>query len=335
MITYLRPEFDQFGAADRIRLVESPIPVPGRGEVRVRLEAATVQFVDVMIRRGAYPGLGRRPPLVPGYDLVGRVDAVGEGVTASVGERVAALVEVGGNAPYVIVPDKKLVPVPADLDAAQVAGLVVSGVTALQMLRAAAVKKGDRVLVHGGTGAIGRLAIQLAREQGLEVYATARASRADEVRRLGAEPLDYTGDWSSELVAKGGVDAVFDGIGEKGFERSLAALRPGGRLVFLGIADRVRRGLGVSPIEWVSLLLRNLWPGGRRVRLFSVKDSYVAEPATYREDLLALCDRVRAGTLSLAEVERIGVRDVAEAHRRVEQGGLSKRLVVAPEEHAE
>lgn len=328
------PVFDRFGDAGGIRLVDAPVPVPGPGEVRIAVEASTVQFVDVMIRRGAYPGLGRRPPLVPGYDVVGRVDAVGEGVSVPVGRRVAALVVTGGNARYVVHRADAVATVPDDLDAALIAGLVVSGVTAMQMLREAGVRRGDRVLIHGGTGAVGRIAVQLARDMGLEVLATARAARADEVRRLGAEPLDYEDPrWVDEVVARGGVDAVFDGVGEDGFRRSLRALKPGGRLVFLGIAARVRRGLGVSPVEYVSLMLRNLWPGGKRVLLYSVKDAHDADPARYREDLHALCDRLRAGTLGLAAAERIGLDAVAEAHRRVEQGGLTSRLVVCPTDH--
>lgn len=182
--------FDAFGAPSELNAVTEPIPEPGRGEVRIRVEASSVQFTDTLIRRRLYPDLRERPPLTPGYDLVGVVDAVGPGVERwREGDRVADLTVVGGNARFAIRPAAGLVAVPPSVDAARATTLVLSWVTAYQCLhRAAQAQPGERLLVIGGNGAVGQALIALGVRAGLEVWATAREHHHPALEAAGARP---------------------------------------------------------------------------------------------------------------------------------------------------
>src|SRR5215208_3822924 len=156
------------GGPEVLEIVEREVPEPGPGEARVRVLAAGVAFADVMMRRGLYPGVPDFP-FTPGYDLVGEVEDLGPGVSGvAVGQRVAALAQVGAHAQYVALPAGELVPVPAGVDAAEAASLPVNYVTAYQMLfRVAKVKPGERILVHGAAGGVGTALLQLGGLQGL------------------------------------------------------------------------------------------------------------------------------------------------------------------------
>ena len=140
----------RFGGPDVLAVEDAPIPTPGAGEVRLEVLATTASFTDTMIRSGNYPAVREKPPFSPGYDLVGRVDMLGPGVTGlSVGQRVADLTVFGANQQFVCCPAKGLVPVPNGLDDAEAVTLILSYLTAYQMMkRVARVKAGQRILVH-------------------------------------------------------------------------------------------------------------------------------------------------------------------------------------------
>ncbi len=174
-----RVRFAAFGGPEVLEVVDDALPHPGPGEVRVRVEASSVQFTDTLIRRGIYPGLSEKPPLTPGYDLVGRVDEVGEGVDAwAVGDRVADLCQWGGNARFVVRPAAGLVAVPEAVDATAAVSLVLSWLTAYQAaFTVGRLQPGERLLVIGGNGAVG---------QALEAYRRPLPNVAFGRRRLQA-----------------------------------------------------------------------------------------------------------------------------------------------------
>ena len=194
-VDHRRARFASFGSPDVLETEVAPTVEPGPGEVRIRVEASSVQFTDTLIRRGIYPDLKDKPPLTPGYDFVGTVDAVGEGVDAfAVGDRVADLTTIGSNAQFTVRPAAGLVPVPADVDAAAATTLVLSWLTAQQALfRVGQLQPGGRLLVVGGNGAVGQAAIALAKLHGAEVHATASERHHDLLRSLGANPLPREG----------------------------------------------------------------------------------------------------------------------------------------------
>ena len=172
--------------------MEDDDPRPGPGEVRVRVLAAGVSFTDAQLRAGTYLG-GPKPPFTPGYELVGVVEELGPGCSRlRVGDRVGALTMWGADAERVCVPETNAVEVPEDLDPAEVLSLVFTYMTAYQMLhRAARVKRGETVLVHGAAGRVGTAVLELGAVAGLRIYGTASARDRAAVERLGAVAIDY------------------------------------------------------------------------------------------------------------------------------------------------
>jgi NADPH2:quinone reductase len=231
-----------FGGPDGLEVVDALLPTAGRGEVRVRVLASSVQYTDVLTRRHLYPQTAaRRPPFVLGYDVIGKIDQLGRGVRGfEVGDRVADLTVVGSNAAYRTLLADRLARVPAGLDAAEAATLILSWTTAYQLLhRAARVQRGQRVLVHGAAGAVGQALLALGRLTRLELWGTARGEHAALIRELGATPIDYQRE-DFTRVLPGGFDVVFDGIGEEGYRRSFAALKRGGLLCAYGYSAGVQ-----------------------------------------------------------------------------------------------
>src|SRR5262245_11077001 len=184
----------RFGGPDELEVIDAPLPTAGRGEVRVRVLASGVEYTDVVIRRHLYPQtMLRRPPFAMGYDLVGEIDQLGEGVHGfQIGDRVADMTVVGSNAAWRTLRADHLARVPAGVDAAEAAAIILSWTTAWQLLhRAARVRRGQRVLVQGAAGAVGQALLVLGWQAGLKLWGTARGAQAALVQGLGATPIDY------------------------------------------------------------------------------------------------------------------------------------------------
>ena len=157
-MSYKRVIITKFGGPEVLKMIEeTTLPEPKPGEVRVKVLATSAAFTDAWIRKGTYPDVKEKPPFSPGYDMVGVVDKLGEGVTHfQVGQRVADLTVIGAYSEYICLPESRLTPVPEGLDPAEAVSLVLSYVTAYQMLhRVAKVKRSQRILVHGAGGAVG------------------------------------------------------------------------------------------------------------------------------------------------------------------------------------
>ncbi len=235
-----------YGGPDALRVVEEECPEPKHGEVRVRVLAAGVSLPDLMMREGIHP---ETPPLpfTPGWDLVGVVDRLGDGVSGiEPGQVLAALPIRGAYAEFVCLPQRELVPVPAGLDPAEAVSLVLNYVTAYQMLhRSTKVRPGQRVLIHGAAGGVGSALLQLGHLAGLEMYGTCSSRGASAVSDLGAVPIDYQHqDFVEEIhrLTGEGVDVVFESIGGTHIWRSRKALRSGGTVVAYGLTGSLRDG---------------------------------------------------------------------------------------------
>ena len=280
----------------------------------------------------------RRPPFVLGYDVVGEIDQLGDGVRGfQLGDRVADLTVLGSNATYRTLRAKDLTRVPAGVDAAEAAALILSWTTAYQLLhRAARVQRGQRVLVHGAAGAVGQALLVLGRLAGLELWGTARGAHAVLIRELGATPIDYQRD-DFTRVLPGGFEVVFDGIGEDDYRRSFAALRRGGLLCVYGYTASVQAQRRLPTIlMWIArvYLWRRLlsWlPGGKRLRVYSINVMRARHPAWFQEDLERLFGLLATGAIRPRVTERISFDEVSEAHRRLEAGGLEGKLVLCPD----
>jgi len=328
-----------FGGPEGLEVVDAPMPVARGGEVRVRVLASGLEYTDVVIRRHLYPQtMHRRPPFVLGYAVVGEIEQLGDGVTGfQLGDRVADMTVLGSNAAYRTLRAEDVVRVPAGLDAAEAAALILSWTTAHQLLhRAARVQRGQRVLVQGAAGAVGQALLVLGRIAGLELWGTARGEHAPLIREFGATAIDYRRE-DFTRVLPGGFDVVFDGIGEDDYRRSFAALKPGGLLCAYGYTANVdAQHRLLSTLAWLArvYLRRRLlsWlPGGKRLRLYSINAMRARHRAWFREDLERLFGLLETGVIRPRVSERVSFDEVAEAHRRLEAGGLDGKLVLCPD----
>jgi NADPH2:quinone reductase len=325
----------RFGDPDGLEVVDTPLPTAGRGEVRVRTLASGLEYTDVLIRRHLYPQTAaRRPPFVMGYDVVGEIDQLGDGVNGlQVGDRVADMTVVGSNAAYCVLRADHLTRVPRGVDAAEAATLILSWTTAYQLLhRAARVQQGQRALVHGAAGAVGQALIVLGKMAGLELWGAARGRHKHLIGELGATPIDYQRE-DFTRVLPGGFDVVFDGIGEDGYRRSFAVLKRGGLLCAYGYSAGVQEQRGMlTMLMWIGRLYLWRWlPGGKRACFYSINVMRARHPAWFREDLERLFGLLAARSIQPRVAERISFDEVAEAHRRLEAGGLEGKLVLCPD----
>jgi NADPH2:quinone reductase len=324
----------RFGGPDELEVVDAPLPMAGRGEVRVRVLASSIEYTDVVIRRHLYPWVFRRPPFVMGYDLVGEIDQLGDDVSGfHLGDRVADMTVLGSNTAYRTLWADHLTRVPAGVDAAEAAALILSWTTAYQLLhRAARVQRGQHVLVQGAAGAVGQALLALGRMAGLDLWGTARGEHAPLIRALGATPIDYQHE-DFTRVLPGGFDVVFDGIGEDGYRRSFSALRRGGLLCAYGYTAGVQAQRSMlTMLLWVARLYLWRWlPGGKRARGYSINVMRARHPAWFREDLERLFGLLVTRAIRPRVAERISFDEVAEAHRRLEAGGLEGKLVLCPD----
>jgi NADPH:quinone reductase-like Zn-dependent oxidoreductase len=323
----------KFGGPDGFVVVDRSVPEPGPGEVLVKVLAASVQFTDVMLRKGQYPDLKEKPPLVLGYDLVGEVVKIGAGVDSlSVGQRVADMTMIGSYAQYRTLKADRLVVVDAALDPAEATSIVLSWTTAYQLLhRDALVRKGQRLLVVGASGAVGQALVVLGKLAGCEVWGVARARHANMVHALGATHVDSEhADFAK--VLPGGFDAVFDGIGERGFSRAWRAVGPRGHLSAFGVSAAVQRNV---PFVLVGLWFVKLWwwnnfCGERSTSFYSITSMRTKHPDWFVADLAELLGMAKRGEIRPRVAERIQLDAVAHAHARIEQGGLEGKIVLLP-----
>lgn len=302
--------FDQFGGPEVLQLREMPSPAPGPGQVRVAVHAAGTNPVDTGNRRdGSWAGV--QPPVIPGYEASGVVDAVGPGVTqVGPGEEVFYLTNLfhqpcGTYAEYHVVDAALLAPKPPSLSHVEAAALPLAAGTAYELIvQRLAVTAGEWVLLYGAAGGVGHYALQLAVEQGAQVIAVARAAHHPLLQQLGASAcLDYT---SQEVVrealtiAGGKLDAVADCVGGGGatIVQSLEALRPFGRAATIaGVQGTVEQW---DPLLNLNLTLHGIlvWPEKSRLETLSTL--------------------VARGALRPIIAQVLPLEEAAAAHRRLE-----------------
>jgi NADPH:quinone reductase len=334
----------RYGGPEELRVVEEECPEPKRGEARVKVLAAGVSLPDVMMREGIHPETPRLP-FTPGWDLVGVVDRLGEGVSGiEPGQTVAALPISGAYAEFVCLPQRQFVPVPSGLDPAEAVSLILNYVTAYQMLhRSAKVTRGQRVLIHGAAGGVGTALLQLGRLAGLEMYGTCSARGAPTVSELGGVPIDYRQqDFVEEIhrLTPDGVDVVFDGIGGPHIWRSRRALRPGGKVVAYGLTGSLRGGRLASGRSGGRHRLRSIamfgfytagsWllPGRKRVVPYSIQWLERVKPALFREDLIALFDLLQQQRIRPLIARRFPLAEARQAQELLGKESVLGKFVL-------
>ena len=244
--------FHEHGGPEVFRADEVPLPEPGPGQARVKLEAVGVNFIDIYHRMGTYKVA---LPFTPGQEGAGVVDALGAGVTGlRLGERVAYAFSGGAYAEYTLVPADKLVPVPDGVSSTFAAAVMLQGTTAHYLATDTfALGPGHTALIHAAAGGTGNLLVQMAKLRGARVIATAstEAKRAL-ATAAGADAVLPYEDFDTavrELTGGKGVDVVYDSVGRDTFDRSLNCLRPRGVLALFGHASGT-----VSPVDPLTLM---------------------------------------------------------------------------------
>jgi len=318
-------EVREFGDSGVIEQVERDVPEPGEGQVRIEVKAAGINFADIMQRRGHYHG-GPEPPYVPGMEVAGVIDAVGEGVGREVGEEVVSMVNMGGYAEYAVADAMGLMDVPADVSLEEAAGFPVQYLTAHNCLfEWGGLEQGDSVLIHAAAGGVGTAAVQLASEAGAEVFGT--ASTPEKLRKaadLGCDhPINYTEeDFVETCKAETdyGVDMVLDGIGGDTTEQSLDALKEFGTLVVYGAASGQP---GRPPTD--KLLFGNVTVEG-----YHLGRGIELEPMKVMGAVPELTQQLGDGTLEVQVGESFALGDAAEAHQYIEDRKSSGKVVLVP-----
>jgi NADPH:quinone reductase-like Zn-dependent oxidoreductase len=293
----------EFGSPEALRIIELEDPQAGPGEIRVRVRAAGIGPADCAVRRGwTLPGTTVELPLILGQDFAGTVDQVGEGVSGlTVGSDVLGFRTFGCHAEYLVVPANQAVKKPSEMPWA-VAGAFPGGAqTAHTTLQSLNVGGGDVVLIHAAAGAVGTVAVQLARLVGATVIGTASERNHDYLRSLGAIPITY-GDGLVERVralVPGGVDAVVDTMGGDTLLASLELVK-----------DRDRIGSIVDPPTAVRLGVRAVRSDRSATRLTELLEFY------------------RRGDLRVTIWKTFPLEAVADAHREVETRHRRGKIVL-------
>ena len=330
------------GAPDVMQWVAGPMPEPGAGEVRVRVEAAGVSAYDVMLRGHWFPGFPSLP-YTPGEDFVGIVDKVGSDVAElQSGQRVGGWTfgDAGSYAEYLCRPASELVPVPDELDPGDAVAMIVNYLTAsLALHQNAGARPGESMLVQGAGGGLGSALLQLGREAGVKTYGCDGSEKRAQIEADGGVPIDYR---TEDVVARThaltgrGADIVVDLIGGgRQLMRSWRALRPGGRLVMLGMAGSLTSGTGIILPSLLVLGLLSVWPGQRRVSSGPGMETYPkSHPDWYRQTLAEFFELASAGRLTPRVTRRLPLRDAAKAHALLEGGSVNGKIVLTADQAA-
>jgi NADPH2:quinone reductase len=301
----------EFGGPEKLQVLDLPAPHARAGELRIDVHAATVNPTDTNLRSGAYHGGDDAGgPFVPGMDVAGLVDEVGEGVDGwQVGDRVMAVVAPdrahGGYADLVVVPSASVVRVPDGFDLVEASTLPMNALTARVVLDQLGLEKGQTLAVTGGAGAFGGYVIQLAAAEGLRVVADAAPHDEELLRVLGADELVERGDDVAARIralVPEGVDGFADGAVLDG--AVLPAIRDGGALATIrGWDGPTERGITVHPV-------------------------LVFDHVTRGDLLTRLGEQVADGTLTLRVARQLPAEEAGAAHRQLEGGGVRGRLVL-------
>lgn len=326
------------GAPEVLRIQEVEPPKPGRGEARIEVAAAGVNFADTMARAGLYEDA---PPIpcVVGYEVSGTVAELGSGADGSglkVGDRVMAGTRFGGYAEQVVVPTEAAIPLPDRFSFEQGAAIPVNYATAWAgLLGYGSLKSGERVLIHAAAGGVGIAATQIARHSGAEIWGTASPAKHDAIRAQGVEhPLDYTRKgWEDGLPS---FDLVMDAIGGESFRRSYRMLRPGGRLVAFG-ASSILQGERRSIAKALPQALR-------MIRGFNLIDQMGESKAVIGLNMLRLWDdrgtlapwieplegMIAEGAIEPVVSDVVAFSDAPEAHRIIAERRNVGKVVLVP-----
>jgi NADPH:quinone reductase-like Zn-dependent oxidoreductase len=324
----------RLGDPEVLRVLDNELRPPSAREVRIRILAAAVCRPDVTARRGEafYSGtpLGQKPPFVPGYAIIGVVDAIGNKVVeVRVGDRVGALTVLGGYSEYLYWRSDRLISVPVSVDPAEAVTLVLNYIVAYQVLhRSARVKSGDSALIIGASGGIGTALMQLGRLAGLKMYGIASRKKHAILRDNGVTPIDYRTQDFTEVIRHSepeGVDAVFNGMMSLDYiRRSVSVLKPKGKLVCYGEPRDLRVFMRIL---W-NLLKVNLLTNRGSFKLYGTSPYFLGYRRPFIEDWTILFRLLEEGKIKPVITKRYPILSAARANSLLECGQVAGNVVL-------
>ncbi|MEW9700148.1 medium chain dehydrogenase/reductase family protein [Paenibacillus sp. SI8] len=334
----------RYGGPEVLQIIQSPMPTPGYGEVRIKVKAIGVALADSMRREGVYPGTPKTP-FTPGYDIIGEIDAVGDGVSKSrLGTLVAAMTQgTGGYTRNICVQESEAIEVPSGVNVGEAVALVLNYVTAYQMLnRIVSIETNGRILIHGASGGVGTALLDLGRLYGLNMYGTASAHKHAALAEYGAKLIDYKQDDFVKVIgqeAPHGIDAVFDPIGQENWERSKQVLKAGGILVGYGFTsiledqqpsqDKIQEVAG----QWMQLSEPGSQSESVQTIAFSTTGAKQQKPDHFRTDLTELFDLLSRGKIKPLISRMFDFSEAGLAHELVKrQSAIGKIVLLSQEE---
>ncbi|MDZ7731222.1 MAG: NADPH:quinone oxidoreductase family protein [Natrialbaceae archaeon] len=314
------------GGPDVLTVTDQPAPEPGEGQVRVAVEAAGINYADIMQRRGLYPG-GPEPPYIPGMEVAGRVNATGPDVSISEGDRVIAMVDTGGYAEYALADAMTLFPIPEETSMVEAAAFPVQFLTAHACLFAwGGLEENERVLIQAAAGGVGTAAVQLADRAGAEVFGTAsKPEKLELAAELGCDhPINYTEEDFVDIIETEtdgeGVDLVLESVGDDVFERSFDALSHFGRLVTYGVASGVP-----ATVTNQRLLFEN-----KSVHGFHLGQAAAHDPSRVMQSLTDLTGALASGEIEPIIGETFPLEAASEAHQFIEDRESVGKVILEP-----
>ncbi|SRR5579883_427081 len=326
------------GGSEKLNFIETDLPEPGFGQVRIKILAAGVSSADILMREGIYPPGQPSFPFIPGYDIVGVIDQCGEGVEKfEKDQTVAALTKVGGYAEFICLSEKDLVLLPLDVDPVEAVALILNYLTAYQALhRVAEVKDGERMLVYAAAGGLGTALLELGKMAGLQIYGTASSNKHELIYKLGATPIDYKNE---DVIKKiysltgDGVDIIFDPIGGENSFRAYAALREQGRLITFGVSYALN---GKTP-EWLEVhtwwraaLALGLISDSKKVLTYAANYSKEDHHNWYLEDLTTILYLLAQKIIKPVIALTLPLSEAVKAHELLDRHAVSGKIVLVP-----
>jgi len=317
------------GGPEVLQIVENELRKPLPGEARIRILATPVVQDDVAVRVGNRPFLAK-VPFVPGYSILGVVDAIGEGVAnVAVDDRVAALTNFGGYAEYIFWDANQLVHVPETLDPTEAVVLILNYLVPLQVMHSVVqVMPGDKVLIIGASGGTGSAFLDLGRQAGLKMYGIASKKKHKLLYDFGATPIDYRSQDFVEVIREvepSGIDYVFNGMGEEYFERGMKVLRRGGVLVHYGGPQSFSRFLLLVG----KFILYNLLPNGKKLKGYG---THTGDISQFEDEWKKLFQLLEAGNIKPIIAAKFPILEARQANELLESGQVIGTIVLlAPE----
>lgn len=313
------------GGPEVLQLTELPIPVPGPGQVLIRVEAVGVNFIEIYFRKGQYKAA---MPMIPGSEAAGTVEELGAGVTGfAAGDAVASTSVLGSYAEYALVNAAQLVKVPGGVSPEQAAAVMLQGMTAHYLAFSTyPLKAGETALVHAGAGGVGLLLTQIAKRIGARVITTVSTpAKAELSREAGARDVILYSKEDFEVEVKRltggrGVDVVYDSVGKTTFEKSLNCLRPRGLLALFGGSSGA-----VPPFDLIQL--------SGKGSLYVTRPTlwhYIATRAELEWRAGEVLSWAATGELKLRTEHVYALADVAQAHKDMEARKTTGKILLEP-----